>query len=68
MTRFPIRCIRTSRDKNEVFSGVLARGGAQMNVSYEGRSDRIRGELVSGNYFEVLGVRPWVGRLFNAGR
>ena len=52
------------RDKNEVFSGVLARGGAQMNVSYEGRSDRIRGELVSGNYFEVLGVRPWLGRLF----
>ena len=52
------------RDKNEVFSGVLARGGSQMNVSYEGRSDRIRGELVSGNYFEVLGVRPWLGRLF----
>ncbi|MCM3870373.1 MAG: ABC transporter permease [Pyrinomonadaceae bacterium] len=52
------------RDKNEVFSGVLARGGTQMNVSYDGRSDRIRGELVSGNYFEVLGVRPWLGRLF----
>ncbi len=51
-------------DKNEVFSGVLARGGTQMNVSHEGRSDRIRGELVSGNYFDVLGVRPWVGRLF----
>src|SRR5688572_1387237 len=53
------------RDKNEVFSGVLARGGTQMNVSYDGRSDRIRGELVSGNYFEVLGVRPWVGRLLS---
>lgn len=51
------------RDRNEVFSGVLARGGAQMNVSYEGRNDRVRGEMVSGNYFEVLGVRPWVGRL-----
>ncbi len=52
------------RDKNDVFSGVLARGGAQMNVSYDGRNDRVRGELVSGNYYEVLGVRPWVGRLF----
>jgi predicted permease len=51
------------RDKNDVFSGVLARGGAQMNVSYDGRNDRVRGELVSGNYYEVLGVRPWVGRL-----
>jgi putative ABC transport system permease protein len=52
------------RDKNSVFSGVLARGGAQMNISYDGRNDRVRGELVSGNYFEVLGVRPWAGRLF----
>ena len=52
------------RDQNSVFSGVLARGGAQMNVSYEGRNDRVRGELVSGNYFDVLGVRPWAGRLF----
>lgn len=51
------------RDKNEVFSGVLARGGAQMNISYEGRNDRVVGELVSGNYYDVLGVRPWVGRL-----
>jgi hypothetical protein len=54
------------RDQNDVFSGILARGGAQMNVSYEGLNDRIRGELVSGNYFEVLGVRPWAGRLFTA--
>jgi predicted permease len=51
------------RDKNDVLSGVLARGGAQMNISYEGRNDRVRGELVSGNYFDVLGVRPWAGRL-----
>lgn len=52
------------RDKNQVFSGVIARGGARMSLSYEGRNDRVIGELVSGNYYEVLGVRPWVGRLF----
>lgn len=52
------------RDRNDVFSGVLARGGSQMNVSYGGQNDRVRGELVSGNYFELLGVRPWLGRLF----
>ena len=44
------------RDKSEAFAGVLARGGAQMSISYEGRNDRVRGELVSGNYYEVLGV------------
>jgi predicted permease len=53
------------RDKNEVFAGVIARGGAQMSISYEGRNDRVRGEMVSGNYFDVLGVRPWAGRLLN---
>ncbi|HET9479320.1 MAG TPA: ABC transporter permease, partial [Pyrinomonadaceae bacterium] len=52
------------RDRNDVFAGVIARGGAQMNVSYGDQTERVRGELVSGNFFEVLGVRPWAGRLF----
>ena len=52
------------RDKNDVFSGVIARGNTQMNVSYGDQTVRVRGELVSGNFFEVLGVRPWAGRLF----
>jgi predicted permease len=53
------------RDKNEVLSGVIARGGAQMNVTYRETNERVGGELVSGNFFQVLGVRPWVGRLFS---
>ena len=51
------------RDKNEVLSGVIACGGAQMSLSYADQNERVNGELVSGNYFQVLGVRPWVGRL-----
>jgi predicted permease len=43
---------------------VIARGGTQMNVSYGDQTERVRGELVSGNFYEVLGVRPWTGRLF----
>ena len=54
------------RDRNSVFSGVIARGGTQMNVSYGDQTERVRGELVSGNFYEVLGVRPWIGRLFTA--
>jgi predicted permease len=55
------------RDQSgQFFSGVIARGGAQMNVSYGDQNERVRGELVSGNFFQVLGVRPWVGRLFTA--
>src|SRR5215510_13812258 len=41
------------RDRNSVFSGVIARGGAQMNVSYGDQTERVNGELVSGNFFEV---------------
>src|SRR5689334_6226844 len=52
------------RDGNSVFSGVIARGGTQMNVSYGDQTERVSGELVSGNFYEVLGVRPWAGRLF----
>src|SRR5215217_4564706 len=52
------------RDRNSVFSGVIARGGTQMNVTYGDQTERVGGELVSGNFFEVLGVRPWAGRLF----
>src|SRR5215217_6807319 len=52
------------RDRNSAFSGVIARGGTQMNVSYGDQTERVSGELVSGNFYEVLGVRPWVGRLF----
>jgi predicted permease len=52
------------RDRNSAFSGVIARGGTQMNVSYGDQTERVGGELVSGNFYEVLGVRPWIGRLF----
>ena len=52
------------RDRNSVFSGVIARGGTQMNVTHGDRTEHVSGELVSGNFFEVLGVRPWAGRLF----
>lgn len=52
------------RDKNKSFSGVLARSGVDLNLGYGGQSEQLYGELVSGNYFTTLGVRPWLGRLF----
>ena len=52
------------RDKNNIFEGVLARFAVPLSVTGEGQTERAQGELVSGNYFEVLGVRPIVGRVF----
>jgi predicted permease len=52
------------RDRNQVFSGVIARSSAPVSVSYRGQTERARAEIVSGNFFHVLGVRPALGRLF----
>jgi predicted permease len=53
-------------EKNNVFSGLLARFAVPLSVSGEGQTERANGELVSGNYFEVLGVRPVIGRVFTS--
>src|SRR5580704_8131159 len=58
------------RDHNQVFSGVMAAGGGgalSMTVPEEGShgtNQLVPGTLVSGNYFQVLGVTPAIGRLF----
>src|SRR5882724_1967934 len=52
------------RDHSPVFSGVLARFPLSISVSYRGQTERAAGDLVSGNYFEVLGVRALIGRAF----
>jgi predicted permease len=52
------------RDRNNVFSGLIAYRFAPMSVSYEGRNERLWGYLVSGNYFDVLGIKPFMGRYF----
>lgn len=52
------------RDNNTVFSGLLARFTFDASISNHGQTERGSGELVSGNYFDVLGVQPVIGRLF----
>jgi putative ABC transport system permease protein len=51
------------REKNGVFSGMLARYGFRASISSHGHTERGTGELVSGSYFEVLGVQPALGRV-----
>jgi putative ABC transport system permease protein len=52
------------RDNNSVTSGILARFAFDASISSRGQTERGMGELVSGNYFEVLGVQPALGRVF----
>src|SRR5262249_36783798 len=52
------------REKKDVFSGLLAYRFAPINLSHSGENSRIWGYLVTGNYFDVLGVKPALGRSF----
>ena len=50
------------RDRNEVFTGLAAYGLRQFKLTDTDHAEQIWGELVSGNYFDVLGVRVAQGR------
>jgi len=54
---------RDLQESAACFSGLLARYPIPLSVAGGGQTERAAGELVSGNYFEVLGVRPALGRL-----
>ncbi len=57
---------RDLRDNNKVFSGLAAAAPANVGVSWNNRAEQVRLEMVSGNYFQTLGVQPAAGRLFLA--
>lgn len=54
------------RGHNSVFSGMFCFRETDLSLAYDGRTERVSGELVSGNYFPVLGVKASIGRLFTA--
>ncbi len=54
------------RDKNQVFSAMFCKYDMTLSLNFEGRTELVQGELVSGNYFPVLGVGAAVGRVFTA--
>jgi predicted permease len=56
---------RDFRDGSQVFSGVLCRFRLPLSVASPGQTDLVDGELVSGNYFDVLGKSAALGRVFN---
>ena len=54
---------RDLRDRFPAFSGVIAFSTAQVGFTWNNRSEPMPAELVSGNYFSVLGVGPGLGRV-----
>jgi len=62
MNSFPL--YQDLRDRAEPFADVLCRRLIPASASVGSQTERVEVELVSGNYFTMLGVRPAVGRVF----
>jgi len=52
------------REQSEVFSGVTAWSSTTLHIGDGDSTEEVKGALVSGEFFEVLGLRPAAGRLF----
>jgi predicted permease len=64
----PLPLLKEVHARTKVFSGLAAFGGAgfaQIDLSGTGPAKRVQGNFVSGDYFELLGVRPATGRMFS---
>lgn len=62
-TVYSLQMYREVRNRSDIFEGVVARGGLPPVVLRQGSgNDYADVELVSGNYFEVLGVQALLGR------
>jgi macrolide transport system ATP-binding/permease protein len=55
---------RDYRDRNQVFSDLIAYRMVVASLSHNGNNERVWGVLVSSNYFDVLGIQPALGRGF----
>ncbi len=53
------------RDRNPVFSGLAAYFLTGLQWANKGETEALPGMMTSANYFEVLGIKPALGRLFS---
>jgi putative ABC transport system permease protein len=61
---FSYPMFRDLRERNTVLQGLIATASNWVGVTWQNRAEAVNIEAVSGNYFETLGVKPALGRLF----
>jgi predicted permease len=54
------------QQKAEPISDVFCRRIVPASVAVDNQTERVEAEIVSGNYFTSLGVKPALGRVFNS--
>lgn len=60
----PYPLFERMRDNNRFLSGIAAFSEDRFKVTIDGAAEQVRGQSASGNYFELLGIQPELGRLF----
>ncbi|HEV2668302.1 MAG TPA: ABC transporter permease, partial [Blastocatellia bacterium] len=55
------------REHNTVFNGIAAYQSSSFNLRGQDSPERLQGSAVSPNFFDVVGVRPRLGRAFQTG-
>jgi predicted permease len=61
-TAFSYQAFEQLRAENRVLGDLFAFKRTSVNATIHGTAQRIRGEMVSGNYYAALGVHPILGR------
>jgi len=54
------------QQRAEPLAEVICRRLVPASVSIDNQTERVSAELVSGNYFSMLGVKPAIGRVFSS--
>jgi predicted permease len=62
---FPYPLYASLRDHNRVFDSFAAWGGITASLNAGSATDLVSGVIVTGNFFDLLGVRPGRGRLLS---
>ena len=59
----PYPCFLRFRNETTAFAGMAAFAADDLRVAVDGTVEQVFGQVASGNYFDLLGVRPAAGRL-----
>ncbi len=62
----PYPCFELLRDQASAFQGLAAFSSSNLEVQIDDRRELARGEYVSGNFYDLLGIRPLAGRALRA--
>ena len=61
-TSFPIQTLQRLRQEKQALADVFAFSPTELNLNAGGQAEVVSGQVVSGNYYTVLGVPAAVGR------